>query len=179
MRFGIRENEAHGTDRKRLSGLAVVRRLAGLRAAGRQGAGRTIASLTIASLTVSGLTVVGLLGAAACLGAAATAGAASGQTLAAAPTGPQAELSQVELGRGIAEMNCSACHALGLNDRSPMATAPAFRDLWRRYPVEQLEESLAEGIVAGHENMPELVLDPEEIDAFVAYLKSLGGPAAR
>jgi mono/diheme cytochrome c family protein len=97
----------------------------------------------------------------------------------AATTGNQPVLDPVELGRGIAEMNCAACHALGRDGASPMATAPAFRNLWQRYPVEQLEESLAEGIVAGHENMPELVLEPDEIDAFVAYLKSLGGPAAQ
>lgn len=97
-----------------------------------------------------------------------------------AATTPQpdaaSDLKAVELGRGIAEVNCAVCHALGRDDTSPMVTAPAFRDLWKRYPVEQLEESLAEGIVAGHENMPELMLEPDEINAFVAYLKSLGGP---
>lgn len=96
-----------------------------------------------------------------------------------AATGTQPELNKVDLGRGIAEVNCATCHAIGRDDRSPMAAAPAFRTLWQRYPVEQLEESLAEGIVAGHENMPELVLEPDEIDAFVAFLKSLGGPSSQ
>ncbi|ADZ70033.1 c-type cytochrome [Polymorphum gilvum] len=91
-----------------------------------------------------------------------------------AQTDPAAgDLAAVDLGRGIAEVNCGACHAVGQDDPSGMETAPAFRDLGTLYPVETLAESLAEGIVTGHEGMPEIELEPEEIEAFLAYLASL------
>jgi hypothetical protein len=54
-----------------------------------------------------------------------------------------------------------------------MAEAPPFRDLHKRYPVEELGESLAEGISTGHPSMPEWRLDPGEIGDLIAYLKTL------
>ncbi|PTW61714.1 cbb3-type cytochrome c oxidase subunit III [Breoghania corrubedonensis] len=80
--------------------------------------------------------------------------------------------AQVEEGRALAEAECASCHAVGAGDESPVAEAPAFRDLSARYPVEQLEEALAEGIVTGHADMPEITWEPEQSTAFIAYLKS-------
>ena len=54
-----------------------------------------------------------------------------------------------------------------------MKAAPPFRTLHSRYPVESLEESLAEGIVTGHPAMPEFQFDPEQVGDVIAYLKSL------
>ena len=51
--------------------------------------------------------------------------------------------------------------------------APPFRTLHERYPVESLQESLAEGIVTGHPSMPEFRLDPGQVADVIAYLKSL------
>jgi mono/diheme cytochrome c family protein len=76
-------------------------------------------------------------------------------------------------GRAIAENRCGACHATGPSGDSPMAEAPHFRDLGRHYPVENLAEALAEGMVAGHPGMPTEPWDPQDIDPFLAYLKSL------
>lgn len=80
-------------------------------------------------------------------------------------------------GRAIAEQRCASCHAIGPDGESPEPTAPAFRALSQRYPVEDLQEALAEGITTGHPEMPEVVLEPEQIDAFIAYLKSVQQPA--
>uniref|UniRef100_B0SWG7 Cytochrome c class I n=1 Tax=Caulobacter sp. (strain K31) TaxID=366602 RepID=B0SWG7_CAUSK len=77
------------------------------------------------------------------------------------------------LGQAIAKRDCGGCHAVGRLDDSPLPRAPRLRDLHRRYPVEQLGEALAEGIVVGHGPMPEWVLQPHEIEALIAYLKSL------
>jgi len=49
----------------------------------------------------------------------------------------------------------------------------AFRELHKRYPVEDLAESLAEGIVTGHPTMPEFRFDPAQIGDVIAYLKTL------
>jgi mono/diheme cytochrome c family protein len=69
--------------------------------------------------------------------------------------------------------NCSSCHAIGHYDQSPLPLAPPFRTLHQRYPVENLEESLAEGIVTGHPSMPEFQLDGAEINQLIDYLKTL------
>ena len=48
-----------------------------------------------------------------------------------------------------------------------------LRTLHERYPVESLEEPLAEGIITGHPSMPEFQLDPGQVADVIAYLKSL------
>ena len=69
--------------------------------------------------------------------------------------------------------NCARCHAVDKVSPSPLKVAPPFRTLHDRYPVESLQESLAEGIVTGHPTMPEFQLDPGQVDDVIAYLKSL------
>jgi cytochrome c len=75
--------------------------------------------------------------------------------------------------------NCARCHAVGRDGSSPLAAAPPFRTLHERYPVEALEEALAEGIYVGHPAMPVFVLEPEQIADVIAYLKSLESPAGQ
>lgn len=88
----------------------------------------------------------------------------------AAAAGEDPTLAQ---GQKLAEVHCSRCHAVGREGTSPMAEAPPFRDLERRYPIETLAEALAEGIVTGHPQMPVFTFQPGEIDALLAYLDSL------
>lgn len=77
------------------------------------------------------------------------------------------------LGRTLAQEWCAKCHAIGLYGDSPLAVAPPFRVLHKRYDVEDLAESLAEGILVGHPTMPSFRFDPDQIDNLIAYLKSL------
>jgi mono/diheme cytochrome c family protein len=79
----------------------------------------------------------------------------------------------VTQGRRIAEANCASCHAVGKVGDSPMPIAPPFRNLHTKYPVEHLEESLAEGITTGHPTMPEFRFESDQVRDFIAYLKSL------
>ena len=79
----------------------------------------------------------------------------------------------IEDGRAIAEARCARCHAIGTSGASPLVKAPPFRMLHRRYPVEDLAEALAEGIMTGHPEMPQVVLDPPQIEAFIAFLNAL------
>ena len=54
-----------------------------------------------------------------------------------------------------------------------IAKAPPFRNVVRKYDPSQLQEALAEGIVTGHNDMPEFVFEPDQISAIIAYLKTL------
>ncbi|WP_339083244.1 cytochrome c [Hyphomicrobium sp. ghe19] len=97
-------------------------------------------------------------------------------TLAAAAPGfaaPPDDDDAAAKGLAILEKNCARCHALGLTGASPHPQAPPFRDVVERYPVEDLEESLAEGIVSGHPDMPEFTFEADEVNAIVTYLNSL------
>ena len=85
-----------------------------------------------------------------------------------------AQEGRPQAGRAFAEANCARCHAIGATGSSPLAPAPAFRDLHRRYPVDQLAEALAEGIGTGHAAMPEFRLEPAQVEDFLAYLRTLG-----
>jgi len=80
---------------------------------------------------------------------------------------------EISAGRDIAQSNCARCHAVGRTGVSPLKDAPPFRSLHNRYPVDMLAEALAEGIVVGHPEMPRFVLEPDQITALIAYLKSL------
>lgn len=85
------------------------------------------------------------------------------------PTDP----TSLATGRELAEIHCAACHAVAGDDVSAQEGAPAFRDLSKLYPLESLEEPLAEGIVTAHDNMPEFAFAPDDIDAFLGYLSSI------
>ena len=84
-----------------------------------------------------------------------------------------AHANEMERGQAILQENCGRCHSTGAEGESPLALAPPFRTLGERYPVADLEEALAEGIVTGHPAMPEFSFEPDEIGAIVAYLESL------
>lgn len=90
-----------------------------------------------------------------------------------AAAGAQAQVARPEVGRAFAQKDCASCHAIGPTGRSPLVEAPAFRDLQKRYPVDQLAESFAEGVGTGHTAMPEFQIEPARIADFLAYLKTL------
>lgn len=82
-------------------------------------------------------------------------------------------LPRAQRGKTFARLYCASCHSIDRSSQSPLPTAPPFRTLHRRYPVETLQESLAEGIVTGHPTMPEFRLEPDQIDNLIAFLKTL------
>jgi len=76
-------------------------------------------------------------------------------------------------GEVLAQTRCSACHAVGRPGASPMAEAPPFRELHKRYPVTFLQEAFAEGLTTAHPAMPEVKLESGEIRDLIAWLESL------
>jgi mono/diheme cytochrome c family protein len=79
-------------------------------------------------------------------------------------------------GHALLDSHCSRCHAIERSGKSPHREAPPFRTIGQRYPVESLQEALAEGLSTGHPDMPEFVFDVQEINAILAYLKSIQVP---
>jgi cytochrome c len=76
-------------------------------------------------------------------------------------------------GKRLALTYCAGCHAIDKVSPSPLKIAPPFRTLHERYPVEMLQEALAEGIVTGHPTMPQFSFDADQVGDFIAYLKTL------
>ena len=91
-------------------------------------------------------------------------------------TKPETNLTQAELinrGQGIAESACASCHAIGKDDVSLHAEAPAFRTIGQNYDVWTLDEAFAEGIMVGHPDMPVWELIPEDIEGLLTYMDSI------
>jgi mono/diheme cytochrome c family protein len=76
-------------------------------------------------------------------------------------------------GRRLALTYCARCHAIDKVSPSPLKIAPPFRTLHERYPVETLEEALAEGIITGHPSMPQFSFEADQVGDFIAFLKTL------
>lgn len=85
----------------------------------------------------------------------------------------QRGIQNVQRGTVIARTYCMKCHSIDKVSPSPLTIAPPFRDLHKKYPVERLEESLAEGVVTGHPTMPEFRFEADQIGDFIAFLNSL------
>jgi len=84
-----------------------------------------------------------------------------------------AQKDLTDKGKVLVEQNCSRCHAIGKEGASTHPEAPPFRTLSSRYPIEDLAESLAEGIVSGHPDMPIFVFSATDVEAIIEYLNSI------
>lgn len=81
-------------------------------------------------------------------------------------------------GQRLAETHCSTCHAIGEDGTSPHDLAAPFRTLSRNYRISALEEAFAEGALVGHPDMPDFRLEPDEVDALIAYIHTVQEPRA-
>ena len=81
--------------------------------------------------------------------------------------------SPILMGHDLLRQNCARCHAIDAGSASPEPKAPPFREVVKKYDPSALEEALAEGIVTGHDKMPQFTFEPEQIAAIIAYLDTL------
>lgn len=99
------------------------------------------------------------------------------------PKAAEVTAGDVSLGQRIAQRHCGGCHAVAAG-ASPLADAPPFRTLHRRYPPGGLAQLLDEGMLPepypreegarqGHPRMPTAKLDLDEVAALTAYLRGL------
>ena len=82
-------------------------------------------------------------------------------------------------GERLLQQKCGSCHATAKTGDSPRKDAPAFRTLGQRYPIDSLEESLGEGIMSGHPDMPEFSFDADEVGDIITYLKFIQQPSQK
>ncbi len=76
-------------------------------------------------------------------------------------------------GHDLVQRKCGGCHAVDLEHHSINSDAPPLRDLYKRYPIDGLDEAFARGLAVGHYDMPRFKLEPEERDQILSYLRSL------
>lgn len=91
----------------------------------------------------------------------------------AGPTAFAASKANIQAGHALAKARCSQCHSVERQGNSPLPAAPPFRTLATHYPLDSLQEALAEGIDVGHQGMPSTPWKPSEINRFIAYLKTI------
>ena len=97
-----------------------------------------------------------------------------------APGASAAEYERAARGKELATQMCAKCHAVEKTGSSPHQDAPPFRTLASRWPLDSLEEALAEGIVTGHPDMPPYEFEPEDISALLDHLHVISEkPAAK
>jgi len=85
----------------------------------------------------------------------------------------RAEDPSAEEGRGLAEANCATCHALGAEGASPLAAAPPFRAVAKRYTQEELMDGFMEGLPVRHEAMPDWDMTEDQAIALSLFIMSL------
>ncbi len=83
--------------------------------------------------------------------------------------------AEKDAGKALAQKLCAKCHSIEKTGKSPEKLAPPFRTFAAKWPIEDLEEALAEGIVVGHDIMPEFELRPKQISSLLNYIASLSG----
>jgi cytochrome c len=90
-------------------------------------------------------------------------------------SGPVFAQSAAQRGSALVKQHCAVCHAIGVSGDSTNAKAPPLREIARKYRVEDLEESFAEGVMVSHQatDMPPFTFEPPQIAALTAYLRSL------
>ena len=86
--------------------------------------------------------------------------------------------AQVE-GRAILKNKCGRCHAIDVDGSSPLAKAPLFRNLYKKFSVKELRMRLSEGVVSHYRGMPQIDFTSEEIDRIIDYLDVLTAGAPR
>ncbi len=84
-------------------------------------------------------------------------------------------------GKALLEKNCGRCHALEATGTSPLPQAPPLREVYLKYPIDQLEEGFAEGMGSRHRDMPQIQFTDDQVAAILNYLGGITGvdPSSR
>ena len=78
-------------------------------------------------------------------------------------------------GEALLEKNCGRCHSLEATGAGPLPQAPPLREVYLKYPMDQLEEGFAEGMGSRHRDMPQIQFSDDQVAAILNYLGSITG----
>ena len=78
-----------------------------------------------------------------------------------------------ERGKALVEELCAGCHAVGRSGESPLAGAPAFRMLSRRFDMNELMDRMEQGLSSAHAEMPAFHFKRDDARAVRVYLNSI------
>jgi cytochrome c len=78
-------------------------------------------------------------------------------------------------GKAVLDAHCVKCHSIAATGESPLPKAPPLRQVYLKYPIEQLEEGFAEGMGSRHRDMPQIQFSPDQVEAILTYLGSITG----
>jgi mono/diheme cytochrome c family protein len=78
-------------------------------------------------------------------------------------------------GRALLAAKCGRCHAIDATGASPLAQAPPMREVYLKYPIDQLEEGFAEGMGSRHRGMPQIQFSDDQVAAILSYLGHITG----
>jgi mono/diheme cytochrome c family protein len=78
-------------------------------------------------------------------------------------------------GKALLEAHCVKCHSIAATGESPLPKAPPLRQVYLKYPIEQLEEGFAEGMGSRHRDMPQIQFSPDQVSAILSYLGGITG----
>ena len=92
-----------------------------------------------------------------------------------APLGaePVDGLPAIPDGKVLLTEKCGRCHAVDATSASPRAEAPPFRDVFKKFPVEELRMRLSEGVVSHFKDMPQVDFTDEQVTGIIDYLSTL------
>lgn len=84
-------------------------------------------------------------------------------------------------GKALLEQNCGRCHSIEATGASPLPQAPPLREVYLKYPIDQLEQGFAEGMGSKHRDMPQIQFSADQVAAILNYLGNVTGvdPATR
>lgn len=84
-------------------------------------------------------------------------------------------MGSADRGAILVRQKCAGCHAVEGSGNSPMAAAPPFHTMGTLYPVRDLQEAFAEGLVTAHPAMPAFEFEPAQIADVIAYIEGVSG----
>jgi mono/diheme cytochrome c family protein len=78
-------------------------------------------------------------------------------------------------GKALLEKDCGRCHSIAAIGKSPLPQAPPLREIYLKYPIDQLESGFAEGMGSRHRDMPQIQFSADQVAAILNYLGSITG----
>jgi mono/diheme cytochrome c family protein len=85
--------------------------------------------------------------------------------------------ASVDRGQHLAKAYCASCHAIGKEPTDADSGVPAFRNIAKDDPQNNLDEAFGRAILSSHPGMPQFAPTPSNMADLLAYLRSVQAPS--